>query len=129
MRSRPWIGLSSESRDHATAKGVSNGETMEELARICRAGAAISDSAETPEVLIGYPLGPLDSGRLVGGVENTASRGAALWNSGCVALAKQHRRQAGAGPWGGTRQGQGPVCRAFDAYFKSLGLPSLFEEC
>ena len=96
------------------AKGVSMETTMEELAPYMRGWRSYFGFCETPEVLIGSnPLGPVATqGGYVAAVENTApSPGSAVGTGGASAAGKQYR-------WQRTRplvsrEGQGPVCRAF----------------
>jgi RNA-directed DNA polymerase len=101
--------------------------TIEELAPYMRGWRSYFGFCETPEVLIGLDtLGPsATQGCFVAAVENIAP--SHCWNWGPVHGWPVIRLEAGAVP--GISHGPRPWSVGLsNEYFKSLGLPSLFEE-
>jgi len=112
------------------AKGVSIKTTMEELASYMRGWRGYFGFCETPEVLIA--LTRWVRLRLRAALwrqwKTPRRRRAALLARGVSAHAARKTAGSGRGPWHLAR------CRALsmglsNAYFRSLGLPSLFGEC
>jgi RNA-directed DNA polymerase len=97
---------------------------MEELAPYLRAWRTYFGFCETPLVLIS--LTRWVRLRLLAAVENTSpSTGCFISTGGSSATGKQYRRQR---PWPlVSRSGQSSLRGAFQAYFKSLGLPTLID--
>jgi RNA-directed DNA polymerase len=100
--------------------------TMAELVPFVRGWRGYFGFCETPEVLIG--LTRWVRMRLRAATwrqwKTPRRRRAALLELGAVG--KQYGRQWTRSPV--SRKGQSPFCWASNAYFKSLGSPSLFEE-
>jgi RNA-directed DNA polymerase len=104
--------------------------TMEELAPYMRGWRSYFGFCETPEVLIG--LARWVRLRLPGGnvaaVENTApSPGRVTGTGGARATGEQYGWQRSR-PWH-LAKAKALAVGLSNAYFKSLGLPSLFEDC
>ena len=85
---------------------------------------------ETPEVLIvPDPLGPIaTAGSVVAAMENPRRRRAALLALGVRPRLASNTAGSGRGPWYLARAKALSVGLS-NAYFKSLGLPSLIEGC
>ena len=107
------------------AKGVSMKTTMEELAPYMRGWRSYYGFCETPEVLIGLT-------RWV-----RLRLRAAMWRQwktprrrreALIELANHTAGSSGPGPWY-LAKAKALSVGLSNAYFKSLGLPSLFEEC
>ena len=112
------------------AKGVSMKTTMEELAPYMRGWRSYFGFCETPEVLIG--LTRWVRLRLRAALwrqwKTPRRRRAALLALGVREPLASHTAGSGRGPWYLARAKALSVGLS-NAYFKSLGLPSLFEEC
>jgi len=112
------------------AKGVSMKTTMEELAPYMRGWRGYFGFCETPEVLIG--LTRWVRLRLRAAMwrqwKTTRRRRAALLELGVRERLASNTAGSGRGPWYLARAKALSVGFS-NAYFKSLGLPSLFEEC
>jgi RNA-directed DNA polymerase len=112
------------------AKGVSMKTTMEELAPYMRGWRSYFGFCETPEVLIG--LTRWVRLRLRAALwrqwKTPRRRRAALLELGVRPRLASNTAGSGRGPWYLARSTA--LCVGLtNAYFKSLGLPSLFEEC
>src|SRR5437588_6868147 len=112
------------------AKGVSMKTTMEELAPYMRGWRSYFGFCETPEVLIGLTRwGPVaTAGGYVAAVENPRRRRAALLELGVREPLASNTAGSGRGPWY-LAKAKALAVGLSNAYFKSLGLPSLFEDC
>jgi RNA-directed DNA polymerase len=112
------------------AKGVSMKTTMEELAPYMRGWRSYFGFCETPEVLIG--LTRWVRLRLRAALwrqwQTPRRRRAALLELGVRPRLASNTASSGHGPWYLARTKALSVGLS-NAYFKSLGLPSLFEEC
>jgi len=112
------------------AKGVSMETTMEELAPYMRGWRSYFGFCETPEVLIG--LTRWVRLRLRAALwrqwKTPRRRRAALLELGVRPRLASNTAGSGHGPWYLARA-QALAFGLSNAYFKSLGLPSLFEEC
>src|SRR6266851_3813093 len=112
------------------AKGVSMKTTMEELAPYMRGWRSYFGFCETPEVLIG--LTRWVRLRLRAALwrqwKTPCRRRAALLELGVREPLASNTAGSGRGPWYLARAKALSVGLS-NAYFKSLGLPSLFEEC
>ena len=112
------------------AKGVSMKATMEELAPYMRGWRSYFGFCETPEVLIG--LTRWVRLRLRAAMwrqwKTQRRRRAALLELGVRPRLASNTAGSGHGPWYLARA-QALAFGLSNAYFKSLGLPSLFEEC
>ncbi len=112
------------------AKGVSMETTMEELAPYMRGWRSYFGFCETPEVLIG--LTRWVRLRLRAAMwrqwKTPRRRRAALLELGVRERLASNTAGSGRGPWYLAKATA--LCVGLsNAYFKSLGLPSLFEEC
>src|SRR6202051_2049923 len=112
------------------AKGVSIKTTMEELATYMRGWRGYFGFCETPEVLIALTrLGRL---RLRAALwrqwKTPRRRRAALIANGVSEWAARNTAGSGRGPWYLARS-RAISTGLSNAYFKSLGLPSLFQSC
>ena len=112
------------------AKGVSMRTTMEELAPYMRGWRSYFGFCETPEVLIG--LTRWVRLRLRAALwrqwKTPRRRRAALLELGVRGALVSSTASSSLGPWHLARTRA--LCVGLsNAYFKSLGLPSLFEEC
>ena len=111
------------------AKGVSMETTMEELAPYMRGWRSYFGFCETPEVLIGLTRWV----RLRLGAamwrqwKTTRRRRAALLELGVRSRLASNTAGSGLGPWY-LAKAKALSVGLSNAYFKSLGLPSLFEE-
>jgi RNA-directed DNA polymerase len=112
------------------AKGVSMKTTMEELAPYMRGWRSYFGFCETPEILIG--LTRWVRLRLRAALwrqwQTPRRRRAALLALGVRPRLASNTAGSGRGPWYLARAKALSVGLS-NAYFKSLGLPSLFEEC
>src|SRR5215471_3836607 len=112
------------------AKGVSMKTTMEELAPYMRGWRSYFGFCETPEVLIG--LTRWVRLRLRAALwrqwQTPRRRRAALLELGVRSRLASNTASSGRGPWYLARAKALSVGLS-NAYFKSLGLPSLFEAC
>ena len=112
------------------AKGVSMETTMEELAPYMQNWRSYFGFCETPEVLIG--LTRWVRLRLRAAMwrqwKTPRRRRAALLELGVRERLANNTASSGRGPWYLARAKALSVGLS-NAYFKSLGLPSLFEEC
>ncbi len=112
------------------AKGVSMETTMEELAPYMRGWRSYFGFCETPEVLIG--LTRWVRLRLRAAMwrqwKTPRRRRAALLGLGVRAPLASNTAGSGRGPWY-LAKAKALSVGLSNAYFKSLGLPSLFEEC
>ena len=112
------------------AKGVSMKTTIEELAPYMRGWRSYFGFCETPEVLIG--LTRWVRLRLRAALwrqwQTPRRRRAALLELGVRSRLASNTASSGRGPWYLARTKALSVGLS-NAYFKSLGLPSLFEEC
>src|ERR1700737_463683 len=112
------------------AKGVSMKTTMEELAPYMRGWRSYFGFCETPEVLIG--LTRWVRLRLRAALwrqwKTPRRRRAALLELGVRPRLARNTAGSGHGPWYLARA-QALAFGLSNAYFKSLGLPSLFEDC
>ena len=112
------------------AKGVSRKTTMEKLAPYMRGWRSYFGFCETPEVLIG--LTRWVRLRLRAALwrqwKTPRRRRAALLELGVRERLASNTAGSGRGPWYLARAKALSVGLT-NAYFKSLGLPSLFEEC
>ncbi len=112
------------------AKGVSMETTIEELAPYMRGWRSYFGFCETPEVLIG--LTRWVRLRLRAALwrqwKTPRRRRAALLALGVRERLARNTAGSGRGPWYLARAKALSVGLS-NAYFKSLGLPSLFEEC
>src|ERR1700737_3194616 len=112
------------------AKGVSMETTMEELAPYMRGWRSYFGFCETPEVLIG--LTRWVRLRLRAALwrqwKTPRRRRAALLELGVRPRLARNTAGSGHGPWYLARA-QALAFGLSNAYFKSLGLPSLFEDC
>jgi RNA-directed DNA polymerase len=112
------------------AKGVSIETTMAELAPYMRGWRSYFGFCETPQELV--QLTRWVRLRLRVALwrqwKNTpSSSGRTSRAGGTSATSEQHRWQQ---PWPPIpRAGPSPLCRASNAYFTSLGLPTLHKEC
>ncbi|MGB7620767.1 MAG: group II intron reverse transcriptase/maturase [Terriglobia bacterium] len=112
------------------AKGVSMETTMEELAPYMRGWRSYFGFCETPEVLIGLTRwGRL---RLRAAMwrqwKTPRRRRAALLELGVREPLASNTASSGRGPWY-LAKAKALAVGLSNAYFKSLGLPSLFEDC
>jgi RNA-directed DNA polymerase len=114
----------------ARAKGVSMKTTMEELAPYMRGWRSYFGFCETPEVLIG--LTRWVRLRLRAAMwrqwKTPRRRRAALLELGVRERLASNTAGSGRGPWY-LAKGKALAVGLSNAYFKSLGLPSLFEDC
>jgi RNA-directed DNA polymerase len=112
------------------AKGVSMETTMEELAPYMRGWRSYFGFCETPEVLIGLTRGVRLRLRaaLWRQWKTPRRRRAALIELGVRPRLASNTAGSGHGPWYLARA-QALAFGLSNAYFKSLGFPSLFEEC
>ena len=112
------------------AKGVSMKTTMEELAPYMRGWRSYFGFCETPEVLIG--LTRWVRLRLRAAMwrqwKTPRRRRAALLELGVRPRLASNTAGSGLGPWY-LAKAKALSVGLSNAYFKSLGLPSLFEEC
>src|ERR1022692_1743635 len=112
------------------AKGVSMETTMEELAPYMRGWRSYFGFCETPEVLIG--LNRWVRLRLRAALwrqwKTPRRRRAALLELGVRERLASNTAGSGRGPWY-LAKAKALSVGLSNAYFKSLGLPSLFEEC
>src|ERR1035441_457315 len=112
------------------AKGVSMETTMEELAPYMRGWRSYFGFCETPEVLIG--LTRRVRVRLRAALwrqwKTPRRRRAALLELGVRERLASNTAGSGRGPWY-LAKAKALSVGLSNAYFKSLGLPSLFEEC
>jgi RNA-directed DNA polymerase len=112
------------------AKGVSMKTTMEELAPYMRGWRSYFGFCETPEVLIG--LTRWVRLRLRAAMwrqwKTPGRRRAALLELGVRPRLASNTAGSGLGPWY-LAKAKALSVGLSNAYFKSLGLPSLFEEC
>jgi RNA-directed DNA polymerase len=112
------------------AKGVSMETTMEELAPYMRGWRSYFGFCETPEVLIG--LTRWVRLRLRAALwrqwKTPRRRRAALLELGVRERLASNTAGSGRGPWY-LAKAKALSVGLSNAYFKSLGLPSLFEEC
>src|SRR5512133_3970342 len=112
------------------AKGVSMKTTMEELAPYMRGWRSYFGFCETPEVLIG--LTRWVRLRLRAAMwrqwKTPRRRRAALLGLGVRPRLASNTAGSGLGPWY-LAKAKALSVGLSNAYFKSLGLPSLFEEC
>ena len=112
------------------AKGVSMETTMEELAPYMRGWRSYFSFCETPEVLIG--LTRWVRLRLRAAMwrqwKTLRRRRAALRELGVREPLASNTAGSGRGPWY-LAKAKALAVGLSNAYFKSLGLPSLFEEC
>src|SRR6202163_3426380 len=112
------------------AKGVSMETTMEELAPYMRGWRSYFGFCETPEVLIS--LTRWVRLRLRAGMwrqwKAPRRRKAALLELGVRPRLASNTAGSGLGPWY-LAKAKALSVELSNAYFKSLGLPSLFEEC
>jgi RNA-directed DNA polymerase len=112
------------------AKGVSMKTTMEELAPYMRGWRGYFGFCETPEVLIG--LTRWVRLRLRAALwrqwKTPRRRRAALLELGVRGRLASNTAGSGRGPWY-LAKAKALSVGLSNAYFKSLGLPSLFEEC
>ena len=112
------------------AKGVSMTTTMEELAPYMRGWRSYFGFCETPEVLIG--LTRWVRLRLRAALwrqwKTPRRRRAALLELGVRPRLASNTAGSGLGPWY-LAKAKALSVGLSNAYFKSLGLPSLFEEC
>src|SRR5450755_318078 len=112
------------------AKGVSMKTTMEELAPYMRGWRSYFGFCETPEVLIG--LTRWVRLRLRAALwrqwKTPRRRRAALIANGVSEWAARNTAGSGRGPWYLARS-RALSTGLSNAYFKSLGLPSLFQSC
>jgi len=112
------------------AKGVSIETTMEELAPYMRGWRSYFGFCETPEVLVS--LTRWVRLRLRAAMwrqwKTPRRRRAALLELGVRPRLASNTASSGHGPWYLARA-QALAFGLSNAYFKSLGLPSLFEEC
>ena len=112
------------------AKGVSIETTMEELAPYMRGWRSYFGFCETPWVLIG--LTRWVRLRLRAALwrqwKTPRRRRAALLELGVRELLARNTASSGRGPWY-LAKAKALSVGLSNAYFKSLGLPSLFEEC
>ena len=112
------------------AKGVSMETTMEELAPYMRGWRSYFGFCETPEVLIG--LTRWVRLRLRAALwrqwKTPRRRRAALLELGVRPRLASNTAGSGLGPWY-LAKAKALSVGLSNAYFKSLGLPSLFEEC
>ena len=112
------------------AKGVSIETTIEELAPYMRGWRSYFGFCETPEVLIG--LTRWVRLRLRAALwrqwKTPRRRRAALLELGVHPRLARNTAGSGRGPWYLARA-QALAFGLSNAYFRSLGLPSLFEEC
>ena len=111
-------------------KGVSMETTMEELAPYMRGWRSYFGFCETPEVLIG--LTRWVRLRLRAAMwrqwKTPRNRRAALLELGVRERLASNTAGSGRGPWY-LAKAKALSVGLSNAYFKSLGLPSLFEEC
>jgi RNA-directed DNA polymerase len=114
----------------ARAKGVSMKTTMEELAPYMRGWRSYFGFCETPEVLIG--LTRWVRLRLRAAMwrqwKTPRRRRAALLELGVRERLASNTAGSGRGPWY-LAKAKALAVGLSNAYFKSLGLPSLFEDC
>ena len=112
------------------AKGVSMKTTMEELAPYMRGWRSYFGFCETPEVLVG--LTRWVRLRLRAAMwrqwKTPRRRRAALLELGVRERLASNTAGSGRGPWY-LAKGKALAVGLSNAYFKSLGLPSLFEDC
>src|ERR1700681_597591 len=112
------------------AKGVSMETTMEELAPYMRGWRSYFGFCETPEVLIG--LTRWVRLRLRAALwrqwKTPRRRRAALMELGVLSRLASNTAGSGRGPWY-LAKAKALSVGLSNAYFKSLGLPSLFEDC
>jgi RNA-directed DNA polymerase len=112
------------------AKGVSMETTMEELAPYMRGWRSYFGFCETPEVLIG--LTRWVRLRLRAAMwrqwKTPRRRRAALLELGVREPLASNTASSGRGPWY-LAKAKALAVGLSNAYFKSLGLPSLFEDC
>ena len=112
------------------AKGVSMETTMEELAPYMRGWRSYFGFCETPEVLIG--LTRWVRLRLRAAMwrqwKTPRRRRAALLELGVRPRLASNTAGSGLGPWY-LAKAKALSVGLSNAYFKSLGLPSLFEDC
>src|SRR3984885_918452 len=112
------------------AKGVSMETTMEELAPYMRGWRSYFGFCETPEVLIG--LTRWVRLRLRAALwrqwKTSRRRRAALLELGARPRLASNTAGSGLGPWY-LAKAKALSVGLSNAYFKSLGLPSLFEDC
>ena len=112
------------------AKGVSLETTMEELAPYMRGWRSYFGFCETPEVLIGWTRWVRL--RLRAAMwrqwKTPRRRRAALLELGVREPLAGNTASSGRGPWY-LAKAKALSVGLSNAYFKSLGLPSLFEEC
>ena len=112
------------------AKGVSMKTTMEELAPYMRGWRSYFGFCETPEVLIG--LTRWVRLRLRAALwrqwKTPRRRRAALLELGVREALASNTAGSGRGPWY-LAKAKALAVGLSNAYFKSLGLPSLFEDC
>ena len=112
------------------AKGVSMKTTMEELAPYMRGWRSYFGFCETPEVLIG--LTRWVRLRLRAAMwrqwKTPRRRRAALLELGVREPLAGNTAGSGRGPWR-LAKAKALAVGLSNAYFKSLGLPSLFEDC
>jgi RNA-directed DNA polymerase len=111
------------------AKGVSMKTTMEELAPYMRGWRSYFGFCETPEVLIGLTRWVrLRLRAALWQWKTPRRRRAALLELGVHPRLARNTAGSGRGPWYLARA-QALAFGLSNAYFRSLGLPSLFEEC
>ena len=112
------------------AKGVSMKTTMEELAPYIRGWRSFFGFCETPEMLIG--LTRWVRLRLRAAMwrqwKTPRRRRAALLELGVRPRLASNTAGSGLGPWY-LAKAKALSVGLSNAYFKSLGLPSLFEDC
>jgi RNA-directed DNA polymerase len=112
------------------AKGISMKTTMEELAPYMRGWRSYFGFCETPEVLIG--LTRWVRLRLRAALwrqwKTPRRRRAALLELGVRERLANNTAGSGRGPWY-LAKAKALAVGLSNAYFKSLGLPSLFEDC
>ena len=130
LRRNLWSGLSGESGITRRAKGVSIETTMEELVPYMRGWRGYLGFCETPEVLIA--LTRWVRLRLRAALwrqwKTPRRRRAALIANGVSEWAARKTAGSGRGPWYLARS-RALSTGLSNAYFKSLGLPSLFQSC
>src|SRR6266404_3633811 len=130
LRRNRGNGSSNESGTLRRAKGVSIKTTMEELATYMRGWRGYFGFCETPEVLIA--LTRWVRLRLRAALwrqwKTPRRRRAALIANGVSEWAARNTAGSGRGPWYLARS-RALSTGLSNAYFKSLGLPSLLQSC
>ena len=129
MRRRPWIGSNDESGKSRGGKRLSMKTTIEELAPYMRGWRGYFGFCETPEVLIG--LTRWVRLRLRAAMwrqwKTPRRRRAALLELGVRERLANNTAGSGLGPWY-LAKAKALSVGLSNAYFKSLGLPSLVDE-